>query len=106
MVTKSEDYGNLNGQLQSWAEVKSLMDSLADVWSDRQADADYERRASGAGDMYEGKKDGIRIVHNKLLGGWFIVRGSSDTPISGRFDSREEAKQSLIDAKNRRDSKI
>lgn len=36
-------------------------------------------------------KTGIRIVHNRLLGGWFIVRGPHQTPIGGRFDSRAEA---------------
>lgn len=34
----------------------------------------------------------IRIVHNKLLGGWYVVRGPHHTPISGRFDSKAEAK--------------
>lgn len=47
---------------------------------------------------------GIRIVHNKLLGGWYVVRGPHHTPLSGRFDSREAAAQSLIDAANRRDA--
>jgi hypothetical protein len=30
----------------------------------------------------------IRIIHSRILGGWFIVRGPHQTPISGRFDSR------------------
>ena len=38
---------------------------------------------------------GVRIVHNKLLGGWFIVRGPHQTPISGKFSSKEEAEKSL-----------
>ena len=33
----------------------------------------------------------IKIVHNKLLSGWFVVRGPHQTPLSGRFDSRTEA---------------
>ena len=37
----------------------------------------------------------VRIVHNRLLGGWFIVRGPHQTPLSGRFDTKEEAKASL-----------
>lgn len=45
----------------------------------------------------------VRIVHNKLLGGWYVVRGSADTPLSGRFNSKEEAQQWLIDRKNQRD---
>lgn len=47
---------------------------------------------------------GVRIIHNRLLGGWFVVRGPHQTPISGRFATKEAAQQSLIDAKNRRDS--
>ena len=34
---------------------------------------------------------GLRIVHNRLLGGWFIVRGRHDTPIGGRYESRAAA---------------
>lgn len=34
---------------------------------------------------------GVRVVQNKLLGGWFVVRGPHQTPIGGRFDSREAA---------------
>jgi len=37
----------------------------------------------------------VRIVYNKLLGGWFIVRGPHQTPISGRFDSKAEAQAHL-----------
>jgi hypothetical protein len=37
----------------------------------------------------------IRIVHNKLLGGWYIVRGPYQTPISGRFDSKQAAQAYL-----------
>lgn len=37
----------------------------------------------------------IRIVHLKILGGWFIVRGSHMTPIGGRFDSKAAALQHL-----------
>jgi hypothetical protein len=33
----------------------------------------------------------IKIVHNKLLGGWYIVRGTHHTPISGRFASKADA---------------
>lgn len=39
----------------------------------------------------------IRIVHNKLLGGWYVVTGPHQTPISGRFGTREAAQQWLID---------
>ena len=33
----------------------------------------------------------VKIVFNRLLGGWYIVRGPHDTPLSGRFDTKEEA---------------
>jgi hypothetical protein len=33
----------------------------------------------------------IRVIHSKILGGWFIVRGPHMTPIGGRFDSRADA---------------
>jgi len=33
----------------------------------------------------------IRVVYNKLLQGWYIVRGPHQTPIGGRFDSRQAA---------------
>jgi hypothetical protein len=48
---------------------------------------------------------GVRIVHNRILGGWYIVRGPHDTPISGRFESREEAIRYLAAAKVRRDQR-
>lgn len=37
----------------------------------------------------------LKIVHNKLLGGWFVVRGPHHTPISGKFAIKAEAKASL-----------
>lgn len=40
-------------------------------------------------------KSGIRIVHNRLLGGWFIVRGPHQTPLGGKFPSREAALEHL-----------
>jgi len=33
----------------------------------------------------------MKVVYNGLLGGWYIVRGAQQTPISGRFDSKEQA---------------
>jgi hypothetical protein len=41
------------------------------------------------------KNPGVRIIHNKLLGGWFIVRGPHQTPIGGRFNSKAEAQAHL-----------
>lgn len=36
-----------------------------------------------------------KIIFNKLLNGWFIVRGIHHTPISGRFQTKAQAKQWL-----------
>lgn len=33
----------------------------------------------------------MKVVYNALLDGWYIVRGRHQTPISGRFDSKEAA---------------
>ncbi len=37
----------------------------------------------------------VRIVYNRLLDGWFIVRGPHQTPIGGRFESYAAAKAHL-----------
>ena len=37
----------------------------------------------------------VRIVHNKLLGGWFIVKGPHQTPLGGRFNSFDQALKHL-----------
>jgi hypothetical protein len=37
----------------------------------------------------------MKIVYNRLLGGWYIVRGAHQTPISGRFDTKEAAQAHL-----------
>ena len=33
----------------------------------------------------------MKVVYNALLGAWYIVRGAHQTPISGRFETRESA---------------
>jgi hypothetical protein len=33
----------------------------------------------------------MKIVFNKLLNGWYVVRGRHQTPLSGRFETKEEA---------------
>lgn len=37
----------------------------------------------------------VRIVYNKLLGGYYIVRGPHQTPIAGRFETRAQAQEYL-----------
>lgn len=39
---------------------------------------------------------GVRIVHNRLLGGWYVVRGPHQTPLNGRFNSKAEAQAWLM----------
>jgi len=34
----------------------------------------------------------VKIVYNRLLGGWYVVRGPHQTPLSGRFDTKAEAR--------------
>jgi DNA repair ATPase RecN len=48
----------------------------------------------------------VKIVYNKLLGGWYIVRGPHQAPIAGRFDSKAEAKQWLVDQQAKRDNRV
>ena len=43
---------------------------------------------------------GVRIVYNKLLGGWYVVRGPHQTPLGGRFNSKAEAQAHLSRKKN------
>jgi hypothetical protein len=40
----------------------------------------------------------IRIVYNKLLGAWYVVRGPHQTPLSGAFATKAEA-QAWLDRK-------
>ena len=33
----------------------------------------------------------MKVIYNSILAGWFIVRGAHQTPISGRFETKEAA---------------
>jgi hypothetical protein len=33
----------------------------------------------------------MKVIYNRLLAGWYIVRGPHQTPMSGRFETREAA---------------
>jgi hypothetical protein len=37
----------------------------------------------------------VRIVFNRPLGGWLVVRGPHQTPLSGVFPTKAAAKASL-----------
>lgn len=60
---------------------------------------DAARTRKGTG-VRQKNPSGVRIVHNKLLGGWFIVRGPHQTPLGGRFNSKAEAQAHLQRKKN------
>jgi hypothetical protein len=38
----------------------------------------------------------IKIVFNRLLNGWFVVRGAHHFPLAGPFDTRAAAKAWLL----------
>ena len=40
-------------------------------------------------------KNSVKIIYNRLLGGWYVVRGFHQTPMSGRFETREAAQAYL-----------
>ena len=46
----------------------------------------------------------VRIVHNKVLGGWYVVTGPHDSPLNGKFESRAEA-QAWLNRKREQNSK-
>lgn len=33
----------------------------------------------------------IKVVHSKLLRGWFVVRGPHHTPLTGKFETKGAA---------------
>jgi hypothetical protein len=43
----------------------------------------------------------VRIIYHRLLGGWYIVTGPYDVPISGRFTTKKEAQLKLSKPKPR-----
>ena len=47
---------------------------------------------------------GVRIVYNRLLGGWFIVRGPHQTPLGGRFDTQGDAQRHLLQQQQQRNA--
>jgi hypothetical protein len=43
----------------------------------------------------------VRVVENKLLGGFFVGRGPHQSPISGVFATRAQARAWLAERKSR-----
>lgn len=56
----------------------------------------------GAEKVAQDASSDVRIAYNRILGGWYVVRGVSDTPLSGRFSSKEEAQAWLRDRGSKR----
>jgi hypothetical protein len=48
----------------------------------------------------------VRIVYNKLLGGWLVVRGPHQAPLSGVFPTKAAAQASLTAAQAARDNAV
>ena len=44
----------------------------------------------------------MKIVYNRLLGGWYVVRGKHQTPLSGRFEAKQDAELYLRNNKQNR----
>jgi hypothetical protein len=44
-----------------------------------------------------------RIIYNRLLGGWFVVRGPHQTPIGGSYPTKRAAQESLLLRRYNRD---
>ena len=45
----------------------------------------------------------MKIVYNSLLGGWYVVRGKHQTPLSGRFETKQDAELYLRNKQNKGD---
>ena len=43
----------------------------------------------------------IKIVHNRLLNGWYVVRGPHHAPLSGRFPTKGAAQAWLSGRRGR-----
>jgi len=50
-------------------------------------------------------KSDVRIVYNRLLGGWYVVRGPHQFPLSTRFATKAEAKLWMQARKEARDAR-
>ena len=48
----------------------------------------------------------MKIVYNRLLGGWYVVRGKHQTPLSGRFETKQDAELYLRNKQNRQENKV
>ena len=42
----------------------------------------------------------IKIVYNRLLNGWYVVRGAHQTPNCGRFETKADAQAWLARSHN------
>ena len=88
--------GGYSGQLWVGGAEAGRVRSALDAAKGRASFFAKEAQArAGRNPLRVNPKSNTRIVHNKLLGGWYVVRGPHQTPISGRFDTRAEAQMWL-----------
>ena len=45
----------------------------------------------------------MKIVYNRLLDGWYVVKGKHQTPLSGRFETKQDAELYLRNKQNKAD---
>lgn len=105
-----KDPNNARAVAELEDEIKMLQDEPKK--DDAASIMDAVRGLAGRAEVLAAKVDSsvradasdVRIVYNKLLGGWYVVRGPHQTPLSGRFDSKAAAEAWLKSRNARGDS--
>lgn len=98
-----------------WSDIKNgklkadSSEALGEAWrrwraKHGQRERTVQQRRYAYRKSFENPAD-VRIIHNKLLGGWYVVRGPHQTPISGRFDTKADA-LAWLNRKNPRKTKL
>lgn len=93
-VTVAGDPQTWSKQLISWLSAQSSIGHMPNWSLVALAAAAYtlvKRRRRNPRPILRNPSGGARVVYNRLLGGWYVVVGRHQTPISGRFDSKAEA---------------
>jgi hypothetical protein len=91
------------GAFIGWAKTESAAEKIIDMLT---ATINPRRKKAGrilrTAHVRKSRKHnpGVRIVHNRLLGGWFVVRGTHQTPLNGSFASKAAA-QAWLDSRKR-----
>ena len=95
---------NLENDLASYWGLKYIKDRSSHVAAVRTAvqHAMREQARTGSFTPLLEENPFLKIVYNKLLGGWYVVSGKHHVPLNGRFSSKAEAQAWL----QRRDNPI